>query len=218
MPSVAATYGDGKFLKLTSVKANGPIEATIKDVTQVQMQRGPALALGFHGMDKRLTLNKSSAVALGAAFGDEAQSWVGRDVVLEVGLVKFGAAMVEAVLVRPGSGKGRSKAAPAASAKGSLLKQGTSVLEVEGLVQRVQEANANGKTVWWITLSTGDKAYTYEAGLAQMAKSQAGRVEPMLFELERRGQHFKLWEIRDRAEVKDDEPGGYEPEEDVPAE
>lgn len=57
-----------------------PITAVIEAVTQVIFDNQPKVCLILEGHTKRLLLNRTNAMALAHAFGDETDDWAGRHV------------------------------------------------------------------------------------------------------------------------------------------
>lgn len=63
--------------------------------------------LYFRGKDKGLVLNKTNANNIVYLFGEETDTWAGREIELFPTLVDFQGRQVEAIRVRPTSGNGQ---------------------------------------------------------------------------------------------------------------
>ena len=170
MVMVSETY-PSEFLKACELKGKPAQRLTIKAVNQVQMRR-PALELAFHGTTKRLTLNKTSAVALQKAFGDNTAGWVGKDVYLKTGIVQFGGADVEVVLAEPANGN--------SNGHGSNGKQGSDGQQqrssVIACVEKFNEMLKSGRKFYLVTLSGhgGLVLWSWDWDVAKLAKDLCG--------------------------------------------
>ena len=68
-------------------------------VAEFREENKPALL--FVGKQKGLALNRTNARKLAAAFGDEMDSWVGKEIIIYPEVVDFGGRPVDSIRVRP---------------------------------------------------------------------------------------------------------------------
>ena len=69
-------------------------------------------ALMFVGKQKGLALNRTNARKLSAAFGDEMDSWIGKEIIIYPEVVDFGGKPVDSIRCRPVLAKAASDEAP----------------------------------------------------------------------------------------------------------
>lgn len=100
---------------------DGELCVTIERVHLEEMQRPGTRekvtkpVVDFAEMDKGLVVNKTNWMRIAAQHGDESDAWAGKQIVLAVERVRFGAEMVEAIRVKPGNR--RANGAPVASVR-----------------------------------------------------------------------------------------------------
>lgn len=70
------------------------------------------LCLFFQGMDKGIVLNKTNATNIAAAYGDDTDGWMGRELILFTTWVDFQGKSVEAIRVRAPQPKDQRRAPP----------------------------------------------------------------------------------------------------------
>jgi hypothetical protein len=75
----AAVQMDGKIYTIYAVKGELVDEKDIK----------PKMVIEFKGVEKTLVVNKTNRDILIAAFGDETDAWVGKNVVLHIVMTQF---------------------------------------------------------------------------------------------------------------------------------
>jgi len=89
-------YIGNVFLKVEDVKASGPISKRITDVSENLGKPD----LTFHDRTQ-LSLNNTNLRVLARAYGMESDDWLGKEIELEVGEIKFRGEPQEAILVKP---------------------------------------------------------------------------------------------------------------------
>jgi hypothetical protein len=118
LPMKLSEIYPSKYLKAADLQGKEPI-AKIREVREEDLgpdkDRKPVLY--FQGTDKGLVLNKTNALTIGDAYGDDTDEWRDKDVILYSAWVDFQGRSTQAIRVRvptvePKSGK-RGKAQPA---------------------------------------------------------------------------------------------------------
>jgi hypothetical protein len=89
-------YGGGGFIKVEHVR-NGPLDAQIAAIKQGKYDK-PDLVFESGQI---LSLNVTNTAILLQAYGPESASWIGKEVRLKVGQVKFEKKLQDAVVVEP---------------------------------------------------------------------------------------------------------------------
>ncbi len=75
------------------------VQIAALSVAEFREENKPALL--FVGKQKGLALNRTNARKLAAAFGDEMDSWVGKEIIIYPEVVDFGGKPVDSIRVRP---------------------------------------------------------------------------------------------------------------------
>jgi hypothetical protein len=96
------------FLKVDHIKATGSIRVTIIGVSEGQYGK-PDLA--FHD-GSQLSLNATNCRTLARVYGMESDDWLGKEVELEVGEIRYRGQPQEAILIKPISPPIENKAPP----------------------------------------------------------------------------------------------------------
>lgn len=99
--------GSSDFLKSADLKGKG-VKLTIAKVGVQEFDEkgdsGPykakKLILGFEGTEKEMVVNKTNGRAIGAMYGDETDSWVGKELKLYTAMVDFQGSQVPAIRVQ----------------------------------------------------------------------------------------------------------------------
>lgn len=95
---ISATYS-GKYLKAADVPT--PRTLVIQSVTEVTFDERSKLAIRFQGDDQQLVLNKTNALTLADAFGDETDLWGGKHIQIFVVPTFFQGKQVKGLCVQP---------------------------------------------------------------------------------------------------------------------
>jgi hypothetical protein len=101
-------YLGNAFLKVDDIKASGPIQVTITDVSEGRFGK-PDLTFDD---GTRLSCNGTNGRVLARAYGLESDDWVDKRVELVVGGIKYDGKMNEAILVKPISPAIENKSPP----------------------------------------------------------------------------------------------------------
>ena len=101
-------YMGNVFLKVDQVKASGPIRVRITGISVGQYDK-PDLAFDD---GSQLSLNATNCRTLALAYGFESGDWIGKEVELEVGEIRYRGESQEAILVKPISPSIEKKAPP----------------------------------------------------------------------------------------------------------
>jgi hypothetical protein len=91
-------------LKATDLPAGREIPVIISGVGEAEFDdnggKSKKLVLKFQGKEKGLAMNKTNATTIAAAYGPDAETWVGKKIFLYSTKVDFGGQMVDAIRVR----------------------------------------------------------------------------------------------------------------------
>jgi hypothetical protein len=98
-------YYGSVFLKIEDIKAGGPRRVTIIDVQEGRYDKPD---LHFDD-DTCMGCNATNCRTLAKAYGTESDDWIGKEVKLTVGEVKYQGKLQEAILVTPISPPGNKR-------------------------------------------------------------------------------------------------------------
>lgn len=87
------------YLKSEDLKGRA-VKVTIEAASVVSFDNGQKLCLSFKGKEKKLTLNKTNAGILADSFGDDEDSWPGREIELYPDKTTYQGSLVDCVRVR----------------------------------------------------------------------------------------------------------------------
>ena len=90
-----------RYLKAVDLK-NKTVKVAIKEITfeEIGQERNKKPVLFFRKVEKGLVLNKTNAVEIGAAHGDQMDGWIGKEIELFSQMVPFQGQSVPAIRVR----------------------------------------------------------------------------------------------------------------------
>jgi hypothetical protein len=101
-------YMGNVFLKVDDVKASGPIQVRITDISEGRFGKPD---LTFHDRTQ-LSLNTTNNRVLARAYGMDSNDRIDKQVELVIGEIKYDGKMNEAILVKPISPPIENKAPP----------------------------------------------------------------------------------------------------------
>ncbi|MGR3219114.1 MAG: hypothetical protein ACUZ8H_04755 [Candidatus Anammoxibacter sp.] len=87
------------FIKADDLQGK-TIELTIDEVTIEEIEGTPKIVLSFQGKEKKLILNKTNADVLADTYGDDEDTWEGKELVLYPSKVNYNGKMVKCLRVR----------------------------------------------------------------------------------------------------------------------
>jgi hypothetical protein len=93
----ASKYLTGSFLRVDDLKESGPIRVRITNISEGQYGK---LDVTLDDGDK-LSINQTNNRTLVKAYGRETDDWLGMEIELYLGEVKFKGKPQEAILVKP---------------------------------------------------------------------------------------------------------------------
>jgi hypothetical protein len=88
-----------KWLKAEDIPKGKKVRCVMKECQMETVQDEDKIVCYFDGKDKGLMLNKTNAGRLAAAYGDDTDTWYGKEVFLYVEQVSFQGRMVPAIRV-----------------------------------------------------------------------------------------------------------------------
>lgn len=98
MTKVSETYTGGNYYKAADI--NKPFSAEITNATSEAMKTGnKKIVLTLKGHDKSLVLNKTNAVTLSQAYGDDISMWTGKEISVDTATVLFQGSPVKGIRV-----------------------------------------------------------------------------------------------------------------------
>jgi hypothetical protein len=92
-------YG-GTYLKADDIPSGQDLPVEIAKVSVEQLDDGDKLAVHFAGKQKAMVLNKTNGGVLCDAFGDDADTWIGKAITLYRDRTMFGGKMVDCLRLR----------------------------------------------------------------------------------------------------------------------
>lgn len=100
MTNVNEMYpSNSKFLKAEDLK-NREVTVQIESHEVAQFDNGNKIVLKFKGKEKGLTLNKTNAMRIADAYGEDAEGWAGKEIIMYPDKTDFGGKMVDCIRVR----------------------------------------------------------------------------------------------------------------------
>ena len=108
-----STYVGNVFLKVEDIKASGPIEVTITDVSEGRYGK-PDLTFDD---GSRFSLNTTNSRALARAYGTDSDDWVDKKITLTLGKIPYNGVPQDAIVVSPTSPAPETKASAKPASK-----------------------------------------------------------------------------------------------------
>ncbi len=108
----------GDYLKAEHLNG-GEHSVVIADVKVREFEDGNKFLITFQGRKKGLVANKTNSNRIAAAYGDETEGWIGKEIILYPEEVTFQGKTMEAIRVRPPARKPISQQAAPKAGNGS---------------------------------------------------------------------------------------------------
>jgi len=100
MTNVNEMYpSSSQYLKADDLK-NREVTVTIASNEIAEFDNGKKVVLKFSGKEKGLTLNKTNAMKIADAYGDDVEGWKGKEIIMYPDKTDFGGKMVDCIRVR----------------------------------------------------------------------------------------------------------------------
>lgn len=100
MTNVNEMYpSNSQYLKASDFQGR-EIKVTIASNEVAEFDNGKKVVLKFQGKDKGLTLNKTNAMKIADAYGEDIEAWVGQEIIMYPDKTDFGGKMVDCIRVR----------------------------------------------------------------------------------------------------------------------
>lgn len=104
------------YIKAADLKGRA-VSVVISAASIEKLGEDRKLVLKFQGKEKGLVTNKTNANRIGYLYGNDTDSWIGKEIVLYADLVDFQGKTVEAIRVRPPEQRSTEVATPAPAPK-----------------------------------------------------------------------------------------------------
>ena len=91
---------NSKWLSASDLQGH-EVKVQIMQVTVAEFDNGNKPALMFAGKNKGLALNRTNAKKLAAAYGDDMDGWLGKEVIIYPEVVEFQGKQVDSIRARP---------------------------------------------------------------------------------------------------------------------
>lgn len=91
---------NSNYLKAQDLPAGREIPVIVASYEVTELDGKPKIVLSFQGKEKTLVLNKTNAAAIAHVYGDDADHWNGKQILLYSTKVDYAGQMVDAIRVR----------------------------------------------------------------------------------------------------------------------
>lgn len=92
-------FGSNKFLKSADLQGN-VVQVKIQTVQVEKLGDDRKMVMYFAGKDKGMVLNKTNAMTIGDAYGEDTDDWIGKPIEIFSMKVEFQGRMVDGLRVR----------------------------------------------------------------------------------------------------------------------
>lgn len=92
-------FGSNKFLKSADLQGN-VAKVKIQDVQVEKLGEDRKMVMHFFGKEKGMVLNKTNAMTIGDAYGEDTDDWIGKEIEVFSMKVEFQGRMVDGLRVR----------------------------------------------------------------------------------------------------------------------